>query len=98
MANILIDYATIIALLALTLDILIQILHIWKRKSSLDISIKGATLRVAAATILLLKYVSIQEPFLLLGQAIFLSSYITYFILLIVYRKKASQRIKKEKK
>lgn len=83
----LIDYATVIALLALTVDIFIQIIHIHKRKTSNDISIKGATIRVFAAAILLVKYVAITDLFLLTGQLIFLLVYIVYFAMLIFYKK-----------
>ena len=87
MFQIIIDYALIVAFIALTADIIIQILHITKRKSSRDISIKGCIIRSFGAFVLLIKFFLLSDTYLVIGQTIFLLVYITYFSLIIYYRK-----------
>ena len=87
MFQIIIDYALIVAFIALTADIIIQILHITKRKSSRDISIKGCIIRSFGAFVLLIKFFLLSDTYLVIGQTIFLLTYITYFSLIIYYRK-----------
>jgi len=87
MLQIIIDYALIVAFIALTADIIIQILHITKRKSSKDISIKGCIIRSFGALVLLIKFFLLSDLYLVIGQTIFLLAYITYFSLIIYYRK-----------
>ena len=87
MLQILIDYALIVAFIALTTDVIIQILHIIKRKSSRDISIKGCIIRSFGALVLLIKFFLLSDVYLVIGQTIFLSVYLTYFLLIIYYRK-----------
>lgn len=87
MFKILIDYALIIAFVALTLDIIIQIYHINKRKSSGDISLKGCIIRIFGAGVLQIKFFSLNDAYLIFGQTIFLSIYMIYFLLIIHYKK-----------
>ena len=82
-----INYATLIAFLSFLIDNIIQINHIYKRKSSKDISIGGVLMRFAAALILLTKYVSIKDEYLIMGQSLFTITFAIYFILLVKYRK-----------
>ena len=87
MLQIIIDYALIVAFIALTTDVIIQILHIIKRKSSRDISIKGCVIRIFGAVVLLIKFSLLSDSYLVIGQAIFLLVYATYFLLIVHYRK-----------
>jgi len=87
MLQIIIDYALIVAFIALTTDVIIQILHIIKRKSSRDISIKGCVIRIFGAVVLLIKFFLLSDSYLVIGQAIFLLVYATYFLLIVHYRK-----------
>jgi len=85
--QIIIDYAVLIAFFALSVDVIIQILHIIKRKSSKDISIKGSLIRLAAVVVFLIKFITTGDIVLIIGQAVFIFAYAIYFILLIHYRK-----------
>ena len=87
MFQILIDYALIIAFIALTLDIIIQIYHISKGKSSNDISLKGCIVRIFGAVVLQIKFFSLNDVYLIFGQTIFLSVYMIYFLLIVYYKK-----------
>jgi len=87
MLQIIVDYALIVAFVALTADIIMQIFHIAKRKSSGDISIKGCIIRSFGALVLLIKFFLLSDIYLVIGQTIFLLSYATYFLLIIYYRK-----------
>ena len=82
-----VNYSTLIAYIAFNIDNLIQIRHIWKRKSSKDISIRGALIRLAAGLIILIKFFTIKDVYLIIGQGIFIATLTTYSILLLTYRK-----------
>ena len=84
----LLDYATLIVYLAFAVDLLIQIFHVYKRKSSLDVSIKGIGIRLVGSTILALKMFTTQDVFLILGQSIFAVIVFGYLVILIHYRKR----------
>ncbi len=95
MIELLLDYATVIAYIAFNTDIALQIKKIYSRKSSKDISIKGAAIRMFAGWLLLIKIISTSERYLTIGQSIFVALYIVYFIMLIHYREKLDKRLKK---
>ncbi len=67
-------------------DGMIQIYHIFKRKSSLDISLKGLSIRILAGTILFLKFLTISEIYLIIGQGLFLLVLIIYLSISVKYR------------
>jgi uncharacterized protein with PQ loop repeat len=81
-----IDSATMVAFFALSVDIIFQIFHVIKRRSSKDVSIKGSVIRLAAVTTFLIKFILGGDPVLIIGQAIFVSAYVVYFLLLVYYR------------
>ncbi len=87
MFEVIANYGAVIAFFALTLDIFMQIIHIYKRKSSLDLSLKGCFIRLIAAALLLLKFEATKDLYLIIGQGIFVLSYIVYFFMLFYYRK-----------
>ncbi len=82
-----IDSAVLIAFFALSVDIIIQIIHITKRRSSKDVSLNGSLIRLVAVTIFLIKFVIAKDPVLIIGQAVFVSAFAIYFILLAYFRK-----------
>ena len=82
-----VNYITLIAFAAFTIDNLIQIRHIWKRKSSKDISIKGSSIRLSAGLIILIKFLTLKDIYLVVGQGIFIVTLATYFVLLLKFRK-----------
>ncbi len=87
MMEMILDYATVVAFIALTIDILFQITRIIKRKSSRDISINGCIIRLIAVFVLQIKFVILDDSWLIFGQALFNIFYLAYFILVIKYRK-----------
>ena len=84
----LLNYITIFAYVAFTTETIFQIVHLYKRKSSLDISLNGCIIRLIAVLVVLIKFVSIDDWILIIGQIFLVTSYIIYFSLVIVYRKK----------
>lgn len=82
-----INYMTFIAFIALTLDVIFQIFRVAKKKSSGDISLRGCILRVIAVLIFEIKFILLDDPWLVLGQGIFGSIFLTYFFLVLLYRK-----------
>ncbi|MBI2043995.1 hypothetical protein HYT24_01385 [Candidatus Pacearchaeota archaeon] len=83
-----IDSAVLMAFFALSIDIIFQIFHILKRKSSKDLSLIGISLRLTASSIFLIKFITVGDLVLITGQAIFVTGFFIYVILLFYYRKK----------
>ncbi|MFP4524740.1 MAG: hypothetical protein ACLFO2_05565 [Candidatus Woesearchaeota archaeon] len=82
----LIDYATFIAFGAYTTELVIQMFHLVKRKSSKDISLRACFVRMFAGMTVLAKYIFIQEWVLIAGQGSFNAIYILYAVLVLKYR------------
>jgi hypothetical protein len=83
-----INYSLIVAYIGFTSDLIIQTIHVIRRKSSRDISIKGFLVRIFSSSILLVKYVAIYDLFLLIGQAVFIFVLLFYFVVVLMYRRK----------
>jgi len=83
-----INIATIFAFLIASSDLVIQIQHLNKRKTSHDISILGAVLRFIGVNILLAKYAFVKDIYLILGQIFFNSLLGIYTYKIIQYRKR----------
>jgi len=83
---ILFDYAVLIAFFATSIDTLIQIGHIYRRKSSRDLSILGCSIRLLSALIFTFKFYTTGDIYLIIGQTIFSIVFIIYFIMLLYYR------------
>jgi len=82
-----INFGTLVAYAAFTIDILLQIRHIVKRKSSKDLSIKGCLIRLVAGLMFLIKMISTKDAILIIGQGVFSAVYTVYVLLLIRYRR-----------
>ena len=80
------DNATLISLIALNIDILLQNKRVWGRKSSKDISLSGLLVRYIAIFILLAKYFSLQDWVLIVGQAIIAVNVTIYLVLVVRFR------------
>lgn len=87
MIQLITNYSTLIAFIFFSTDILVQIIHIYSRKSTKDISIKGSIIRVIAAYILLIKYYSVNDSYLEIGQTVFTCVLTVYLLMMIYYRK-----------
>ncbi len=81
-----IDFGAILAYIILSLGIVIQSIRVIKRKSAQDISILETILRTLASIVILIKMISIQDKYLIIGQSIFLVIYFLYIIIIAKYR------------
>lgn len=87
------DVLTLLSYVALNIDIVLQIKRIYRTKSSEDLSLLGMTIRYAAIVILLVKFVSLSDLPLMIGQGIIAVTFTIYFVLAVFYfryRKKTS--------
>ena len=80
------DYSLIIAYIAIITDISMQITRIWKRRSAHEISILGTTIRLLATMVFLTKYVVIQDPYLTVGQSVFMVLLCFYLFSIVKFR------------
>lgn len=80
------DLATIFSLTALNIDIVLQNIRVFRRKSSRDISLMGVIVRYIAIFIILLKYLSLSDWVLCLGQAVIAANVTVYLVLVVRYR------------
>jgi hypothetical protein len=87
MLELIINYGALLAYGALATDLVLQIIHIAQRRSSADVSIPGALVRLSANLIFLTKFILIEDSYLILGQTLFLTLVVTYIICLVRYRK-----------
>ena len=83
----LISFATVIAFIAFSADLIIQIYRVYRRKSSNDISARGTVIRTAGSLIILLKFINVDDPYLITGQIIITATIVTYLLMIVKYRK-----------
>ena len=83
----LLDLLTLLSYSALNVDILFQIRRIYKTKSSRDLSLLGLTIRYAAILIIFIKFLSLEDLPLIIGQGLIVLTFTTYFVLAITYYK-----------
>ena len=81
----LLDAATLFSYIALNVDIVLQILQIYKTKSSNDLSLLGMTIRYIAIIIILIKFISLSDTPLILGQGLIVCTFTMYFMLAAFY-------------
>jgi len=79
------DFLTIFSYIALNVDILFQARQICKTKSSKDLSLIGLTIRYIAILIILVKFISLSELSLIIGQGLIALTFTTYFTLAVFY-------------
>lgn len=81
----LLDVATLFSYIALNVDILLQIKKIYQTKSSRDLSLVGMTIRYLAILIIFIKFLSLSDLPLILGQGLIVLTFTTYLTLAILY-------------
>ena len=81
----LLDVLTLLSYIALNVDILFQIRRIYHTKSSHDLSLFGMTVRYAAILIILIKFISLSDVPLIIGQGLIVLTFTTYFALALYY-------------
>lgn len=92
----LLDLLTLLSYIALNVDILSQIRRIYRTKSSRDLSLFGMGVRYTAIFIILMKFVSISDLPLIVGQGLIVLTYTTYFALALYYFANRSGRTPRE--
>ncbi|RJO59970.1 PQ-loop repeat-containing protein [candidate division WS5 bacterium] len=88
MFNLFISYASILAYIAFSVDLLMQILKIHKRKSSDDVSPWGVGTRLVGSTALFVKFFTVQDPFLIIGQGLFSLTILAYLLTVVYFKSK----------
>jgi len=81
----LLDALTLLSYIALNLDILFQIRRIYHTKSSRDLSLFGMSIRYAAILIILIKFITLSDIPLIIGQGLIVLTFTTYFALALYY-------------
>ena len=81
----LLDLLTLLSYIALNVDILFQIRRIYQTKSSRDLSLVGMSIRYAAILIILIKFISISDLPLIIGQGLIVLTFTTYIALALYY-------------
>ena len=83
----LLDILTLLSYFALNIDILLQVKRIYKTKSSEDLSLLGMTIRYLAILIVLIKFISLSDISLIIGQGLIALTFTFYFVLAASYYK-----------
>jgi hypothetical protein len=81
----LLDLLTLLSYIALNVDIALQVRRIYRTKSSRDLSLLGLSVRYAAILIILIKFISVSDVPLIIGQALIVLTFTTYFGLAVYY-------------
>jgi hypothetical protein len=81
----LLDGLTLLSYIALNVDILFQIHRIYHTKSSRDLSLCGMSVRYAAILIILIKFITLRDVPLIIGQGLIVITFTTYFALALYY-------------
>ena len=81
------DWLTLASYIALNADILFPIRRIYYTKSSQDLSLLGMTVRYAAILVILIKFISLSDTPLIIGQGLITITFTAYFALAIMYFK-----------
>lgn len=81
----LLDILTVISYIALNADIILQIRRIYLNKSSRNLSLVGLSIRYVAILIILIKFISLSDIPLIIGQGLIAITFTTYLILAIYY-------------
>ena len=81
----LLDFLTLLSYVGLNLDVILEIRRIRRTRSSRDLSLLGMSIRYIAILIILIKFMSISDLPLVIGQALIAITFGVYFLLALVY-------------
>ena len=81
----LLDILTVLSYIALNVDILLQVKRIHETKSSEDLSLTGLVVRYVAILIIMLKFLSLEDLPLILGQGLIVITFTIYLALAVSY-------------
>ena len=82
----LINYLTLAAFAAISMDLILQIRKVWMRRHSADISLTGECTRLVALLIMQVKFRFVGDPFLIYGQLSTVTLVTIYIVLIMKYR------------
>jgi hypothetical protein len=85
--EVVINYAALISFFALGIDLVVQISRLYRRKSSQDISLRGITIRTLGTVVILIKFISLDDIYLIIGQATITIALIIYLAEIFYYRR-----------
>jgi len=89
------NWLTLFSYIALNVDVLLETRKIYRTKSSADLSLFGMAIRFFALVILLIKFDSLGDVSLIIGQGLVALTFAFYFVLALSYfRHKKSRRNK----
>jgi uncharacterized protein with PQ loop repeat len=88
----LLDWATLLSYVALNFDILLEIKKVHKTKSSKDLSLTGMTIRLLALIILVIKFISLKDLSLIVGQGLMALTFTVYLLLALSYARHRRRR------
>ena len=77
------DYLSVAALIFMSYGVLKQWLYIYKSRSAKDIVTQEVVIRFIITAVLFIKIILIKDPYLIVGQAIFLISISIYAFTLL---------------
>ena len=81
------DALTILSYLALVADIFFQVGKIYTTKSSEDLSLLGMSIRYVAILVIFIKFFSLSDLPLIVGQGLIGGAFTAYFMLAVYYRR-----------
>ena len=81
----LLDLLTLASYIALNVDILFQIRQVRRTRSSRDLSLFGMSVRYAAILIILVKFATLGELPLIIGQLLIALTFGSYLALAVYY-------------
>ena len=81
----LLDFLTLLSYVALNIDIIFQTIRIHKTKSSKYVSLFGLAVRYIGIVIILVKFISLRDTALVIGQGLIAITFTAYFILAVSY-------------
>ncbi len=79
------DILTLLSYIALNVDIILQIRRIYETKSSHDLSLLGLVIRYIAILVILIKFVSLDDLPLIIGQGLIAATFTIYFAFAVMY-------------
>ena len=88
MKQLFIDYSLLVAFTITTIGIITQTVRIIKTKNVESISLIEVSLRLVVVTIFFVKYLTMNDIHLIIGQIILSAVFLWYFITLIVIKVK----------
>lgn len=79
----------LLACFAIAADVILQIKHIYRTKSSHDLSLAGMIIRYIAILIILVKLISLKDVILIAGQSLIALTFTLYLALAYAYARRS---------